>query len=94
MLVVQKITINLLYFFTLERTLDSIYSMFFLLFQETRTPLPAPDVSEVHEQMREMGVLVGKGGLYGSVSTHVQILLFETLNQLCYFTYQYITCMA
>ncbi|XP_064640196.1 alanine--glyoxylate aminotransferase 2, mitochondrial-like [Lineus longissimus] len=35
--------------------------------KEKRTPLPAEDVRIIWEGMKDMGVLIGKGGLYGSV---------------------------
>ncbi|XP_077982200.1 alanine--glyoxylate aminotransferase 2, mitochondrial-like isoform X2 [Glandiceps talaboti] len=34
--------------------------------KETRNPLPADQVGDVWEDMKDMGVLVGKGGLYGT----------------------------
>ena len=34
--------------------------------RETKTPLPADSVNQIWEDMKDMGVLVGKGGLYGT----------------------------
>ena len=36
---------------------------------ETRAPLPAPDVLQIWEQMKDLGVLIGKGGFFGNVRT-------------------------
>ena len=36
--------------------------------QETKEPLPAAEVTQIWDSLREHGVLVGKGGLYGTVS--------------------------
>ena len=34
---------------------------------ETRAPLPAPDVLQIWEDCKDMGVLFGKGGFFGNV---------------------------
>ena len=41
---------------------------------ETRAPLPAPDVLQIWEQMKDLGVLIGKGGYFGNVRTHSFVL--------------------
>jgi len=38
----------------------------FVADKETRTPLPADDMSTIWELTKDMGVLIGKGGLYGT----------------------------
>ena len=35
--------------------------------QVTKDPLPAAEVTEVWDNLKDHGVLVGKGGLYGTV---------------------------
>jgi len=35
--------------------------------KESRSPLPAADVADIFEDTKEMGVLLGKAGLYGNV---------------------------
>ncbi|XP_078531060.1 alanine--glyoxylate aminotransferase 2, mitochondrial isoform X2 [Lissotriton helveticus] len=35
--------------------------------QESRQPLPPEEVSQIWEDIKDMGVLIGKGGLYGQV---------------------------
>ena len=37
-------------------------------YQASRTPLPAEDMGAIWEETKDMGVLLGKGGLYGNVS--------------------------
>ena len=36
--------------------------------QKTKEPLPGQDVNAIWESCKDDGVLLGKGGLYGSVS--------------------------
>ena len=36
-------------------------------------PLAAADVNDIWERSKDLGVLLGKGGLYGSVSTQSQV---------------------
>lgn len=35
---------------------------------ETRAPLPAADILQIWEQCKDLGVLLGKGGLFGNVN--------------------------
>lgn len=35
--------------------------------KESRTPLPAQHIAEIWERSKDMGILIGKGGLYGNV---------------------------
>ena len=39
-----------------------------LLLQETKEPLPVEKMNAIWEGCKEDGILLGKGGLYGSVS--------------------------
>ena len=39
----------------------------FISIQETKEPLPAAEVTEIWENCKNCGVLIGKGGLYGTV---------------------------
>lgn len=41
--------------------------LFFFGFQEGIEPLPVEDVNKVWEHMRDYGILVGKGGIFGNV---------------------------
>lgn len=41
--------------------------MEFVTDKVSRTPLPAPDIGKIWEDAKDMGVLFGKGGLYGNV---------------------------
>ena len=50
--------------------------------QESRTPLAADQVGAIWEEMKDMGVLVGKGGLYGSVSWNDESIALQFLNTL------------
>ena len=45
---------NLLFFFNLNK-------------QKTRKPLPVERVNKIWETCKDMGLLLGKGGLYGNV---------------------------
>lgn len=36
--------------------------------QASRDPLPADEVASIWETTKDLGVLIGKGGLYGTVS--------------------------
>lgn len=36
--------------------------------QTSRDPLPPEAISEIFEDVKDMGVLIGKGGLYGQVT--------------------------
>lgn len=59
------------------------YSVFFFLIikyiskyspltpQTSREPLPTDAVNEIFEDIKDMGVLIGKGGLYGQVLYHI-----------------------
>ena len=42
--------------------------MFIVQPQETRAPLPVEEVNKIWESCKDNGLLIGKGGLYGSVS--------------------------
>lgn len=42
-------------------------SVYPLLAQASRDPLPPADVAEIFEDVKDMGVLIGKGGVYGQV---------------------------
>lgn len=46
---------------------------FFFGFQESIEPLPVEDVNKIWEHMRDYGILVGKGGIFGNVGV---ILIF------------------
>jgi len=37
--------------------------------QRTREPLPADQVASIWESTKDMGILVGKGGIAGNVSS-------------------------
>ena len=39
----------------------------FIFAQESKEPLPAAEVTEIWENCKNHGVLIGKGGLYGTV---------------------------
>ena len=39
----------------------------------TRSPLAAPDVLQIWEHCKDLGVLLGKGGFFGNVSTRSRI---------------------
>ena len=54
-------------------TLCSIACLFFLA-QETQEPFPEADA--IREQLKEEGVLVGKGGVSGNVRNHKSNVLF------------------
>lgn len=45
-----------------------------LSLQESKTPLPPEQFVPIWEDCKDMGVLLGKGGLYGNVSTLAQNL--------------------
>ena len=47
---------------------DSHPSYTFVVFQETKQPLSAEKFNAIWEEIKELGVLVGKGGLNGTVS--------------------------
>ena len=36
--------------------------------QASREPLPAAAINEIFEDVKDMGVLIGKGGIYGQVT--------------------------
>jgi len=42
---------------------------------ETRAPLPAADILQIWEQCKDLGVLLGKGGLFGNVTLMIFIFL-------------------
>lgn len=47
---------------------ESYFGIFiFFGFQEGIEPLPVEDVNKVWEHMRDYGILVGKGGIFGNV---------------------------
>lgn len=50
--------------------MNEYYFGFFVLFgfQESIEPLPVEDVNKVWEHMRDYGILVGKGGIFGNVN--------------------------
>ena len=50
-----------------------------LLLQDSKTPMPAEDINAIWEETKDMGVLFGKGGLYGNVSREDRSL-FEMLS--------------
>lgn len=52
------------------KVLNENYFGFFVLFgfQESIEPLPVEDVNKVWEHMRDYGILVGKGGIFGNVN--------------------------
>ncbi|UYV60323.1 AGXT2 [Cordylochernes scorpioides] len=37
-----------------------------MIIMESRTPLPTPEVGEIFEDCKDMGLLVGKGGNFGN----------------------------
>lgn len=50
--------------------------------QVSRDPLPTEDMLEIFEEVKDMGVLIGKGGLYGQVpqhTTHTYVTRSKTL---------------
>lgn len=55
---------------------ESYFGLFFFFFgfQESIEPLPVEDVNKIWEHMREYGVLVGKGGIFGNVGGHFDLL--------------------
>lgn len=50
------------------RTTSSIQSYLLFHFQTSRDPLPPEDFAEIFEEVKDMGVLIGKGGVYGQVT--------------------------
>ena len=52
-----------------------------VLLQASRAPLPAEQTNAIWEEMKDMGVLVGKGGVYGTVSSTQVFLSFWTKSQ-------------
>ena len=44
---------------------------FFPTQQASREPLPPEAMSEIFEDIKDMGVLIGKGGVYGQVTALV-----------------------
>lgn len=41
--------------------------------QASKVPLPPEAMSEIFEDIKDMGVLIGKGGLYGQVTAVTSI---------------------
>ena len=65
------------------------YTFFAPHLQETKEPLPAQEVNTIWESCREDGVLLGKGGLYGSVcakcsSSYIHSLMTTLSNDFFY----------
>ena len=52
---------------SLQSTLIKLYVQRHVYVQETKEPLPVEKVNALWESCKEDGVLLGKGGLYGSV---------------------------
>ena len=48
-----------------------MYVYYISVAQETKEPLPVEKVNMIWESCREDGVLLGKGGLYGSVCLYM-----------------------
>lgn len=53
---------DMIYYITKERSLLNVLS------QELKTPMPADHMLPIWEECKDMGLLLGKGGLYGNVS--------------------------
>ena len=53
------------------RWVRSLSSHVVYVLQETKEPLPVDQMNAIWETCKDDGVLLGKGGLYGSVCIHV-----------------------
>ena len=48
-----------------------------VLSQVSRDPLPGDEVASIWEDTKEMGVLIGKGGLFGNVNITLAKICFQ-----------------
>lgn len=69
-------------------------SVYPLLAQASRDPLPPADVAEIFEDVKDMGVLIGKGGVYGQVGRRGPIghLSKQNTEKIHPFAHQFILC--
>ena len=51
--------------------------------QESRTPLPPDQMGPIWEDAKDMGVLIGKGGIHGNVSsqTSIGLIINQSISQ-------------
>lgn len=71
MIGMELVSVCLTRFFALVILFTTVkmYRVYSLKDPVTRTPLPAADIMSIWEQCKDMGVLIGKGGYFGNVST-------------------------
>ena len=56
-----------------------LYNTYYCLTQETKEAMPIEDVNDIWNRTKDLGILLGKGGLYGSVSTKdIYLNIFNT----------------